>query len=45
VLAAGLARALVMGTLAMLALTHTIQLWHLFAGSVAWNCLSGALAD
>ena len=32
--AGGLARGLVMGTLAVLALTHTVQLWHLFVGSV-----------
>jgi MFS family permease len=32
-LVGGLARALVMGTLAVLALTHTVQLWQLFVGS------------
>src|SRR5215475_8781665 len=32
-LVGGLARALVMGILAALALTHTVQLWHLFVGS------------
>jgi MFS family permease len=32
-LVGGLARALVMGILAALALTHTAQLWHLIAGS------------
>jgi MFS family permease len=33
-LVGGLARALVMGTLAVLTLTHTVQLWELFVGSV-----------
>jgi MFS family permease len=33
-LVGGLARALVMGTLAILALTHSVQLWQLFVGSV-----------
>ena len=32
-LVGGLARALVMGTLATLALTHSVQLWQLFVGS------------
>jgi MFS family permease len=32
-LVGGLARALIMGTLAMLALTHSVQLWQLFVGS------------
>ncbi|HEY1295579.1 MAG TPA: MFS transporter [Chloroflexota bacterium] len=32
-LVGGFARALVMGILAGLALTHTVQLWHLFVGS------------
>src|SRR5262245_46926004 len=32
-LVGGLARAVIMGTLAVLALTHTVQLWHLFVGS------------
>ena len=32
-LVGGLARAVVMGTLAVLALTHTVQLWELFVGS------------
>jgi MFS family permease len=32
-LVGGLARALVMGTLAVLALSHTVQLWQLFVGS------------
>jgi MFS family permease len=32
-LVGGLARALIMGSLAALALTHTVQLWHLFVGS------------
>ena len=32
-LVGGLTRALVMGTLAVLALTHTVQLWQLFVGS------------
>jgi MFS family permease len=32
-LVGGLARALVMGSLAVLALTHTVQLWQLFVGS------------
>jgi MFS family permease len=32
-LVGGLARAVVMGTLALLTLTHTVQLWQLFAGS------------
>jgi MFS family permease len=32
-LVGGLTRALVMGTLAALALTHTVQLWQLFVGS------------
>jgi MFS family permease len=32
-LVGGLARALIMGTLAVLTLTHTVQLWHLFVGS------------
>jgi MFS family permease len=32
-LVGGLARALVMGILAVLALTHSVQLWHLFVGS------------
>ena len=32
-LVGGLARAVVMGILAALALTHTVQLWHLFVGS------------
>jgi MFS family permease len=32
-LVGGLARALIMGTLAVLALTHTVQLWQLFMGS------------
>src|SRR6266542_2978477 len=32
-LAGGLTRALVMGILAVLALTHTVQLWQLFVGS------------
>src|SRR3989442_981066 len=31
--AAGLARGLVMLVMAVLALTHTIQLWHLFVGA------------
>src|SRR5256885_3283238 len=31
--AAGLARGLVMLAMALLALTHTIQLWHLFVGA------------
>lgn len=33
-LAAGISRGLVMAVLAALALTHTIQLWHLYAGAV-----------
>lgn len=33
-LAAGVSRGLVMAVLAALALTHTIQLWHLYAGAV-----------
>jgi MFS family permease len=33
-LAGGLARAVVMGVLAVLALTGTVQLWHLFVGSL-----------
>jgi MFS family permease len=32
-LVGGLARALVMGSLAVLALTHTVQLWQVFVGS------------
>jgi MFS family permease len=32
-LVGGFTRALVMGILALLALTHTMQLWHLFVGS------------
>jgi MFS family permease len=39
-LVGGLARGLVMGTLAVLALTHTVQLWQLFVGSF----LIGAIA-
>ena len=32
-LAAGLSRAVVMGAMSVLALTHTIQLWHIYVGA------------